>query len=247
MFRCHTSRFHASAGRLLLALALTALLFSSCAPARYVSKIPAVVAQPIALLQPMSEISYIEKDGSYVLDQGLSETSTQILTEILTSLPLPVGSGMGTPVETVIPVDYSGENNLYAWHLSALAGVRPKKLKNAGVPDEITDLLRANGYRYGMLVYHGGFRRDRSNYAKGVAKDVAVGVVTGVLAALLGGGAIYTGYQLRYASRLYLMIVDVEANEIVYFANTANMEEESDPLNLPEQRYRLARMLERFK
>ena len=233
--------------RFLLALALLPLLFSSCAPARYVSKIRAAEAQPIALLQPMSEISYIEKDGSFVLDPGLSETSTQIITEILTTLPLPVGSGMGTPVETVIPVDYSGENNLYAWHLSALAGVRPKKLKNAGVPDEITDLLRAGGYRYGMLVYHGGFRRDKSNYAKGVAKDVALGVVTGVMAALLGGGAYYTGYQLRYASRLYLMIVDVEANEIVYYASTANMEEECDPLNLTNQRYRLARMLERFK
>ena len=234
-------------GRLLLALALSALLFSGCAPARYVSKIRAAEAQPIALLEPMSEVSYIEKDGTYVLDQGLSETSTQILTDILTSLPLPVGSGLGTPVQRVIPMDYSGENNIYSWHLSALAGVRPKKLKNAGVPDEITNLLRANGYRYGMLVYHAGFRRDRSNYAKGVAKDVAVGVATAVVAALLGGGAFYTGYQLRYASRLYLMIVDVEENEIVYFANTANMEEETDPLNLTEQRYRLARMLERFK
>ena len=233
--------------RFLLALALVPLLFSGCAPARYVSKIPASVAQPIALVQPMSEISYIEKDGSYVLDQGLSETSTQILTEILTVLPLPVGDRNGIPVETVIPADYSGEDNALAWHVAALSGVRPKKLKDAGVPDEITELLRSNGYRYGMLVYHGGFRRDRSDYAKGVAKDVALGVVTGVLAALTGVGVFYSGYQLRYASRLYLMIVDVEANEIVYYASTANMEEECDPLNLTNQRYRLARMLERFK
>lgn len=233
--------------RFLLALALLPLLFSGCAPARYVSKIRAAEAQPIALLQPMSEISYIEADGSYVLDQGLSETSTQIITEILTTLPLPVERPDGYPVAEVIPVDYSGEDNPYAWHVSALAGVRPKALKNAGVPDEITRLLRSYGYRYGMLVYHTGFTRDRSNYAKSVAMDVGLAVVSGVIAGLLGGGAVYTGHHLRHLSRIFIMIVDVEANEIVYFASTANMEEERNPLNAPLQKERVFRLLRRFK
>ena len=235
-------------GRLLLALALSALLFSGCAPARYVSKIRAAEAQPIALLEPMSEVSYIEKDGTYVLDQGLSETSTQILTDILTSLPLPVGSGLGTPVQRVIPMDYSGENNIYSWHLSALAGVRPKKLKNAGVPDEITYLLRANGYRYGMLVYASGFQRDMSNYKKSVAKGAFLNIVLAVVS-VFTGGAVSVGYgmPLRHVSQLYVMIVDVEANEIVYYNNTTKMDEECDPLDLTLQRRRLERLFRKFK
>ena len=231
----------------LLILALLALLFTGCSSARYVSKTPASVAQPIALLEPMSEIFFVEKNGTETLDIGLSETSTQILSEALTSLPLPVEQPGGYPVAEVIPVDYSGEDNPYAWHVSALAGVRPKALKNAGVPDEITRLLRSYGYRYGMLVYHTGFTRDRSNYAKSVARDVGLSIVTGVIAGLLGGGAVYTGHHLRHLSRIFIMIVDVEANEIVYFASTANMEEERNPLNAPLQKERVLRLLRRFK
>ena len=247
MSRNKTSRTpHRSASRLLLALALSALLFSGCAASRYVSKIPAAEARPIALLQPLSEISYIDRAGVQAYNDSLSAASTQLLTEIIMTLPLPQKS-MEIPVDCVIPYDYSGENNVVTWDVAALSGVRPKLLKNAGVPDSITNLLRQNGYRYGMLVYASGFDRDAANYRKGLAGGIFLGVVTAVISSLVGfGGAAYS-VPLRYLSQLYVMIVDVEANEIVYFANTANMEEECNPISPVAQRYRLERMFKRFK
>ena len=243
----NTPPFRVSAGRLLLALALSALVFSSCAQARYVSKIPAAEAQPIALLQPLSEISYIDRAGVQAYNDSLSAASTQLLTEILMTLPLPLNS-LEIPVDCVIPYDYSGENNVVTWDVAALSGVRPGLLKNAGVPDSITNLLRRNGYRYGMLVYASGFDRDATNYKKGLTKGIFLGVVFSVVAALTGGVA-SIGYAapLRYLSQLYVMIVDVEANEIVYYANTANMDEECDPVSPAAQRSRLERLFRKFK
>ena len=232
--------------RLTFALLLSALLFSSCAPSRYVSRIPASEAAPIALLEPLSDISYINRNGAQAYDDSLSMESTRLLTDILTTMPLPVES-FQYPVEYVIPYDYSGENNVIAWDVSALAGVRPRKLKDAGVPDGIAQLLRENGYRYGMLVFAAGFERDQTNYRKGLLGGAMLSVVTGVLSALVGvGGAAYS-VPLRYLSRIYVMIVDAEANEIVYYANTSNMEEERDPLNPLTQRRRIEKLFRRFK
>ena len=63
MSRNHTSRFFTRSCRLLLALVLSALLFSGCAASHYVSKTPSWAVKPIALLEPLSEITFIDRDG----------------------------------------------------------------------------------------------------------------------------------------------------------------------------------------
>ena len=234
-------------GRLLLALALSALLFSGCAASHYVSKTPSWAVKPIALLEPLSEITFIDRNGVQAYNDTLSAASTAMLSEILTTLPIPADA-FEFPVETVIPYDYSGENNEVAWDVGALAGVLPGRLRKAGVPDAITNLLRENGYRYGMLVYASGFQRDMSNYKKSVAKGAFLNIVLAVIS-VFTGGAVSVGYgmPLRHVSQLYVMIVDVEANEIVYYNNTTKMDEECDPLDLTLQRRRLERLFRKFK
>ena len=117
----------------------------------------------------------------------------------------------------------------------------PKGLEQSEVPEPVRNLLLANGYRYGLLVYSTGFTRDMKNYARAVAGNAVLAIVTAVLT--LGMVSVY-GIEEPYGSRVCLMVVDAQENRVLYFDSTAG---ELNPLEARHVDRQVETLLKNFK
>lgn len=200
---------------------------SSCAVTKYASEVPAAVVTPVALLQPLSIVEYIGKDGEAVISDSLSTISTELLTGIV--------SGM-IPVDCVIPVDYTKE---MVAEVDVLPGLDPKMLLGATIPDATRKLILDSGHRYGAVVFAGGFTKSAGRYAADAAKGLLLGIATAVLS--MGMVSTY-GISTKCASQLSIMIVDAQDNRVIYYNRTPVEEQEpARPIPLQNQARKILR------
>lgn len=210
-------------------IALTALLLCSCAATRYSSGVSASTARPMALVEPYSEIFFLPEKGDFVEDSRNSELSQELLSSIV-KLNCP-------GVESVI-----NRGDAFGRELSSIANVKIKKLEWTKVAPGICELLRKSGYRYGVLVYATGFTRDDKGFMKSAIGGALLGIATAVLT--LGMVSVY-GVSYKYASNVYIMVVDAQTDKVVYYdKSTINGE---DPVSFNGLKRQVKRILKHFK
>lgn len=217
-----TTRHHRLIGLLLFVLAQAA-----CSPSRYFA---GTVPPELALLEPVTYISHVERDGELVPNDSLSIRSAEMLTRVFTSI--------GLPVAGIVPVDYWGDDGDLLPYLEQLPAVDARHLKRSPVPEPIRQLIQEQGHRYGMLVYADGFTRDEINYAKGVA----VGAALGVLGLVLSGGR-YANINIpnKFGSHIFVMVVDAEANQVVFYNRSTP--DEANPMSEKQLRQQVRKLM----
>ena len=201
---------------------VAALTITSCSTTRYISKDTSVAnVGPVALVQPLCEQYYIGADGKTVYDAELTAESSKMIDQIVSNISPVVNT------QYLIPVEYSEANKDLQRAISSISSVQVPKLSKATVPECVKDILRENGYRYGAVLFAAGLTRDRKEYRKEVGKGVAEAVLTTVLT--LGMATAYS-MPNKYISNIYLMIVDAEADKVLYYKKSEPGT--SDPFNV---------------
>lgn len=210
-------------GSLLLVLSLAA-----CSPTRYFA---GSAPSELALLDPVTYISHVERNGELVPNDSLSIRSAEMLTRVFTSI--------GLPVARIVPVDYWGNEGHLLPFLEQLPAVDVRQLKRSPVPEPIRQLLQEHGQRYGLLVYADGFTRDELNYAKGVA----VGAALGVLGLILSGGhQAHLNLPNKFGSHIFVMVVDAEANQVVFYNKSTP--DEANPMSEKQLRQQVRKLMQ---
>ena len=219
--------------KLICIFAAVAVLVS-CGTSRYVSGVPAGSAAPAALIEPLSYLTYIQSTGEESFDPEGSEKAQKLLADAV--------SGAYPGLGGVLPVtDFDNPDELLNC-IEALAQINnPKGLEQSSVPEPVRKLLLANGYRYGLLVYSTGFTRDMKNYARAVAGNAVLAIVTAVLT--LGMVSVY-GIAIPYSSKVCLMVVDAQENRILYFDSTSG---EMNPLEAKHVNKQIEKLLKNFE
>lgn len=215
--------------RFILTMAVL-VLTASCSVTKYAADVPAAEVYPIALIEPLSYIEVMQKDHQMYVDDTLSAESSRLLAGILQE---------HLPIDCVIPVEYDGE---MAAEVNVLPGIESRILFSATIPVKTRQLILDSGHRYGAIIFANGFTRERGSYAS----DMAKGVILGIATAILTMGAVTSyGIPTKSISQLSLMIVDAEADRVIYYNRTKP--QELEPLNEKNLRSQIRGILKGFK
>ena len=223
-------RFDMKRFKLVLAIAAALVLTTSCAVTKYASEVPASQVTSIALLQPLSYIDYFDNNHNMTRNDTLCTASSAMVAKV---------AGEFLPIDCVIPVNYTEE---MAAEVDVLPGLDPKTLMSATIPEATRELILGSGHRYGAVVFARGFTRERGGYASDIAKGVILGIATAVLT--MGMVSAY-GIPEKCESQISLMIVDAEANRVIYYDRS--LTNELEPLKENSIRSQLKSVLKGFK
>lgn len=216
-----------------LFLALLLLLLFGCASQRYMSGISSEQLGSIALVQPNSHQSYIDRDGTMAYNDSLSWRSVDLLTDELMHSHLQIPQWIATTDSQI--------DEIWAF-MDAMAVQKTRRIGDMLSSQPIDSLLLANGYRYGLLVCANGFSRHNRNYGLSVATGVIVGVLTAVLTL---GTYVYMPLPNKGSSHIYAAIVDAEEHRIVFY--NRNTPEEAEPLDAKTIRKQIKTLFKDFK
>ena len=224
-------------GRICVVLVAVAAM-SSCSVSRYMSKnVNPEEISPMVLVQPLSFMEYVEKDGSVVVDtENAGKNSAMVENYVRLSFP---------EVSQVVPLENAGnrdvlENELIS--LSDLNLVQVKKQSGYYYFPAIGNTILEQGYRYGIAVFSSGFTRDPKNYSKELTKSFLLGLVSTIVSL---GTVTYIEEANKYGSNVYLMIFDAENNKIVYFGRS--VPSEANPLKEKTVCRQVASIRNRYK
>ena len=178
-------RFH-----LLLPLAALILTLTSCSATRYCSdSLKAYAPTDIPLIEPYSEIQYIEQRSEGVVNDSVTALAHDILLDCLEANTdnLPYGS-----ILYLDDKDFWNDIGLDVFDLVQYSrNSRRSRVATYPIPESLQTFMDANDLPYVMLLYHTGMTRIAGNYAKEVVRDLAISVGVSVLANILLGGNVY--------------------------------------------------------
>ncbi len=218
--------------RILYAVLLSVVVAAgvSCAGKRYVISEFTPLISEMAKFETMSHISIIERGNRETYSDSLSWVARYELDRILHSrrpgIPL-------VPEDIEFTVPHQGE--FVGEEIDLLLRSimdNGNNIRNIGVPPLITSMLKADGKRYGLIVIHAGFSRAKGNFGRQVAKDIGIGLLTGILSM---GAVTYTGVTLKANSTLHAIIVDVERDRVAFYDTTTAEADPCDPEVLEKQ------------
>ena len=189
----------------------------------------------MALIEPVSYMSYIQSNREEVFDPETSAQSASLVKDVI-RLNFP-------EITAVLPLEDAGDGmkDLES-QIALLYSVKANKLDGARAPAAVRNFIREHGFRYGAAVFATGFTRDSKEYKKQVAKGALLGIITAVVSL---GAVSYYAMPLKYSSSLYMIVVDAQEDKIVFYERI--QPEEVDPLNAKWLRRRIERFRKHFK
>ena len=214
-------------------LILAVLAVSSCGTAKYYGGFtPEASRQDMALLGPVSTIYYLDQNDEYFFSDSLTVASETLITGLV--------NGMNIPVSGRIELDEEQKDETAAF-MRTLMAQKPKNRDMYAIPGLLDEVLEAEGYRYGLLLFAQGRTRD----IKGSRKDLAKGVLVTVATAILTlGTAVAVVTPEKYSSQVMAAVLDSETDRIVFF--NATTPQETDPLNPGPVHEQIAKILKDF-
>ncbi|MCX6328382.1 MAG: hypothetical protein NTZ85_02550 [Bacteroidia bacterium] len=162
-------------------------------------------------LEPVSHISLIEHGNIGILNDSLSDNSKQLLNNIvhdfknnisLTGEIILTNNAIKLRLEKEIEHLYLTANNL-------------KSISNIKITPVIDSLLESNNKRFGLITVASGYTRTQSNYEAHQAIHTmgwATHILTKGIFPIFPPGA-----TNAFSSTLYVMIVDANQNNIVFY------------------------------
>lgn len=197
-------------------LAFTVLVLASCGTAKYYGGFTAEQGKnDMVMLGPVSEQYFLDDNKKMVYVDSLSIASENLIFEQIDM--------SGVPFTSMIPLDDLQREHLVKF-VDFLQTQDAKKRGSTRVPEDLLQLVRTSGNRYGLLVFSVGMTRDNKGIVADVVKGTLLGVATAVLT--LGMFTMYTVPEMPY-SNIYVAIVDSETGTVAYY--NQNLGEECDP------------------
>ena len=197
-------------------LAFTVLVLASCGTAKYYGGFTAEQGKnDMVMLGPVSEQYFLDDNKKMVYVDSLSISSENLIFEQIDM--------SGVPFTSMIPLDDLQREHLVKF-VDFLLTQDAKKRGSTRVPEDLLQLVRTSGNRYGLLVFSVGMTRDNKGIVADVVKGTLLGVATAVLT--LGMFTMYTVPEMPY-SNIYVAIVDSETGTVAYY--NQNLGEECDP------------------
>ncbi len=191
--------------RLFLANVAAVAALTSCATARFYSGFTPAAAGEMVLLGPVSTQFYIDANDKEFYSDSLSMASEELLSDVTVRL--------GMPVKEIFPLD-SLQMEETVGFMRYLDAASEQKVGEAPIPSALDELLEAEGYRYGLLMYAEGMTRDRSRYVKDAVGSTLLSVFIAV--ATLGLIVPYA-IPVAHTSAIYAAVLDSETNRVVFF------------------------------
>ena len=215
---------------------LAAALLCSCASSRYAVGFSAGQVGEMALFTPDSYVNYIDEKGMTVFHDSLSAVASSVLEEAVLE--------SGVPVVKVLGTDFQEASSVKDFARMVIGQPSRRMSFLVPVPDAIDRRLEAEGMRYGLILVSDGMDRDVRGYRKDIAVGVALGIVTGVVSALLGGGGYSYSAPYRNSSSIWAIVVDAEEDRIVFYDDSP--EREISPLKKSGVRAQVSTLLKAF-
>jgi hypothetical protein len=171
----------------------------------------------LAVIEPFSFISYIEKGNKAFPNDTLSMKSSRLMREVIDlykpSIPL--------SEETLEVYDFELRNKLIREVKTLMYSAQSnRQVSSLRITPLLDSLLVNNDKRFGLVMVNTGFTRRPGNYGNQIAKGVAMGVLT------LG---MYYETPIKSNSTLYAMILDSEQKNVTFFRRS--MLPDKDPMN----------------
>jgi hypothetical protein len=213
---------------------LAVVTLSSCATTRYSSGVTPEQVGTMALLEPVSYMSYIQSTREEVFDPETSAQSASMVKDlVMQNFP---------EIKTVLPLDDYWDRDRLESEIKSLYVVDAKHLAQSWVPSSILRFLKDQGCRYGVAVFATGFTRDDKEYKR----EAVFGALIGVLTAIISFGMYtYVPMPFEFSNSLYMVVVDAEEDSIVFYDRAVT--EEYHPLDAKKLNRRIALFRKHFK
>ena len=225
--------------RFLFTTIAAAVLLSGCGTTKYLSGVDPGTVGDIALVGPLANIDQVSSEGLFE-DRGMKNDALSGECEKIIAGVMP---GTALPVVTRLPLLGADHPDELRMDIEALAFVDPKVLGEKTLPDQVRKYLLDNGFRYGLMVYSAGFRKDTGTYAKRTALIVAAAVVVAI--ASMGMVQIYPDPGEWQGCDLHMMLVDAQEDRILFFKR--DLGPGNNPVSEKELQRRLSKMARKFK
>ena len=189
---------------------LITVLFVSCNTTRFLtSNVKPHEIIEMLKIQPFSYISLVEQGSQGVFNDSISNEAQIVLNETLESFR---GRIRLAPIDMILTD--SAELSWLEKEIEYLiiSAERNRNVKNIAIPPFIESLLTASGQRFGLIIVQHGFTRTRGNYAGQIAKQIGIGILTGLLT-----GVAHVQTPMKSGSTLYAIIVDNQNKNIAFY------------------------------
>jgi hypothetical protein len=215
-------------------IVLAVATITSCATTRYSSGVTPEQVGVMALIEPISYMSYIQSTGKEEFDpETTAQSETLVKNLVLQNFP---------EITTVLPLDDYWDKQELENEISYLYSINAKKLEDYWAPVSIRRFLNDQGYRYGAAVFATGFTRDKKEYRRKVAMGALLSVITAIVSL---GTATYYATPLKFSSSLYIIVVDAQEDKVIFYDKA--LPEEYNPLDAKKLNRRIALFRNHFK
>ncbi len=191
----------------------------SCLPNKMrVTAVRPTEIKDLAYFEPIAFTYLIQKGNKSQYNDSLSVITQKGLTKVL---------GMYKPrfpLSEKIEIDndtlqYYVQHEIMYLMNSAMAS---KMLKGIKITPHIDSIMDARHQRFALAVVASGFKRDRGNYGKQIAKGIGIGILTLGMAAPV---------PIKSNLTLYGIIFDAQNDEIIFYNETNPREEDPTVLH----------------
>lgn len=210
----------------LLLTALSILALASCGPKVFRSEAVPVQVDRVVLFEPTAYVSYISSGNNAVPNDSMSRITGLLAESVLRTT-------QGVPaIDRKITFDNPLTDSVFRHEIDLLYGelAGTNRHENVAIPPMIDSLMDASGERFGMLVSVAGFTRSTGNYIGQLAKGAGLQLLTGVVAASLGGGFSMGVYPHKARMAVGIALVDNQKKEIAFFGQIES-DSASEPLS----------------
>lgn len=186
------------------------IAFASCSSSKQLTQeVKPAEINDVMKIEPFSYISLIENGNRGIHNDSISQNTQMVLNQHLETLK----EKLSLSSDEIIISDLFDYQQLEDELFTLIqAAEKSKNLQNVSITPSLDFLLAANGKRFGLVVIQQGFTRDKGNYRGQIAKNIGLGIATG----LLTGMAMYQ-VPLKSSSIVYAMIVDNQEKNVVFF------------------------------
>ena len=195
------------------------VLFASCNTTKFLtSDVKPLEITEMLKIQPFSYISLVEQGNRGVFNDSISNEAQIALNETLEIFRDRIRLS-----STEVILTDSAEISWLEQEIDYLiiSAERNRNVKNIAIPPFIESLLTANDERFGLIIVQSGFTRTRGNYGGQVAKQIGVGILTGLLT-----GVAHVQTPVKSGSTLHAIIVDNQNKNVAFYNNSVLQDRE---------------------
>ena len=221
--------------RFLFLLIAVPMLFASCGTSKFFSSNSSDL-RPIALVEPYSYITDAVADFTTDYLPDASRFNQLLVTDVVNSL--------GMPIQKTVSVDFDAANpksKLGSWMYN-LVDLSASSAQKLVVPDEIRDVVRESGCRYGLLITDVGYSKNARQYA--LEEGIEIGMK--IADFIFNNSVDFSKDTEAYVNGVFALVFDNQTGQVVWYGKRPRRYE-YNPLDRESLTKQLTKLFADFK